>query len=66
MADEGRRRCRNESGAPLEAEEVGKGSDGEIDHDVHSPSVYGVDELYPIIDGAPMGVEDGKVEGRIA
>lgn len=65
MADEGRRQCKMEGGIPLKAEEVGKGADGEIEHNVHSPSVYGIDELYPVSDDAPVGVEDAEVEGRI-
>lgn len=65
MTDEERRQCRNEGGVPLKTEEVGKGSDGEIKHDVHSPCVYGIDELLPVSDGTPMGVKYAEVEGGI-
>lgn len=52
-------------GVPLEADEVGERADGEIEDDIHSPCVYGIDELYPVCDGAPVGVEYGEVEGGI-
>jgi mitogen-activated protein kinase kinase kinase len=50
---------------PIKADEIGKRADGEIEHDVHSPGVHGIDELLPVRDGAPMGVEYAEIEGGI-
>ena len=66
MAGQGMRRCRDEeTNTPLEADEVGHCSDGEIEHDVHSPGVDGIDELLPVCDGAPMGVEHAEIKGGV-
>lgn len=47
---------------PFKAEEVGQGSDGEIQHNVHALCVYSVDEVDPIINDTPVRVQDGEVE----
>lgn len=53
-------------GLPLKPDEVGQGADCEIKHDVHSPSVHGVDEMDPVIESSPVGVDYAEVEGGIA
>jgi hypothetical protein len=50
---------------PLKAEKVGQGSDGEIQHNIHAARVYGVDEIYPIINSPPVRIQDRKVKRRI-
>lgn len=50
---------------PLKAEEVGQGSDGEIQHNIHATLVYSVYEIFPVIDGPPVRIQDGEVERRI-
>lgn len=50
----------------MKADEVGKGADGEIEHDVHAPRVHGIDKLLPVCDGAPVGVKHAEVDGGIA
>ncbi len=51
--------------APFEAEYVAHRADSEVQHHVYSPSVAGVDEVHPVLNGAPMRVNEREIYCRI-
>lgn len=50
---------------PVPSDKVTHGSDGEIDDEVHAAGVELVDKAAPCIDGAPVRVEKGEINGRV-
>lgn len=66
MTDEGKGQCKGGQDGPFESEAVGKGSDCEVEHNIHSPGVEGVDELLPVGNGTPVGVSYAEVEWGVA
>ena len=50
---------------PCETDQIGHSTDGEVEHYVHVVGMDCINGASPVIYGAPVRVENGKVEGRI-